>query len=67
MIPLRFHHTATDVSIATCMPAVPRVGETVNVTEASDGLTPAQAIQGVVREVRWVVVAGTTEAFLEVA
>ncbi len=67
MIPLRFHHTATDVSIATVMPAVPRVGETVNVSAASDGLTLAKTIQGVVREVRWVVMAGTTECFLEVS
>ena len=67
MIPLRFHHTATDVSIATCMPAVPRVYESVNVTEASDGLVLAKTIQSAVREVRWVVVAGATEAFLEVS
>lgn len=67
MIPLRFHHTATDVSIATCMPAVPRKGDVVNVSDVADGLALPKTIQGRVVEVRWVVMAGVSEVFLEVA
>ena len=67
MIPLRFHHTATDVSIATCMPCVPRVGDVVNVSDADDGLDLPKTIQGRVVEVRWVVMAGVSECFLEVS
>lgn len=70
MIPLRF--TQGDKSISTCLPCVPRVGESVVVVDIipADGYVTTDytiEIRGTVAVVRYVVNGGAIDVFCEVA